>query len=468
MNTPVCSPSSAEVHWSVNGLVPIDGSPCTPRCIMGKRAAPSSSASARPPQGGYKQKLAWAETQSEEPPKKSVIADFLICRWAWGDISTPMVQAIAECATKDGAAGDDLQMLARLGSSGKYKQNMHAELVRNLGESHVSGCLRSSFVPLKIPGSVTIRSVETLVLLPHEVFACLYEHHQEAFMERLLGGSTENIARFWSEMKSHPGFARHPLKDRQDHATKCVPLSIHGDGVAVSGVGRSWGKSVDVYSWNSMLGRDSTLVTNFLSWMMFWKLRAPVQGMDAFDKLSKLFCWSLYWLFIGVWPKRDVSGRPITNEKAGRPLAGGFYAAVWSIRADLEHMAKCFGFPYPASTSPCGLCRANLSDIPWTDGRLEAKWRETIWEGPEHATAHPDRHPLWRLPGANIDLWIPDVLHTMHLGCYQYAFGSIFDYLVHNMPGAPAANLEVIWAKVREHYQAQHTQKNIQYANIGG
>lgn len=451
--TALCS--SAGVAKSIARLEAVVVFPRTPRCAMGKRAASSSSASVRPPQGGYKQKLAWAGAQSGEPPKTSCLAAFLISRWAWGDISTPMVQAIAACAAQDGAAGDDLQRLARLGNSGRYKQNMHTELVRHLGESHLSGCLRSSLVPLKVPGSSTITSLETLILLPHEVFASLYEHHQEAFVERLLGGSADKITEFWSDMTSHPGFARHPLKDRADYTTRCVPLSVHGDGVAVSGVGRSWGKSVDVYSWNSMLGRGNTLATNFLSWMLFWKLRTAAAGMDAFDKLSKLFCWSLYWLFIGVWPKRDVAGNPILSEKAGRPLAGGFYAAVWSLRADLEHMAKCFGFPYPASASPCGLCRANTADIPWTDGRLEAKWRETLWQGPEHAAAHPDRHPLWRLPGMSIDLWIPDIMHTMHLGTYQYAFGSILDYLVsHSMPEAPAANLEKVWKKVREHYQA--------------
>lgn len=317
---------------------------------MGQRATPASSATPAPPVG-YKQKLAWAASRAAEQTPPSSLARVLLTKWAWGDISTPMLQQIAQAAVQDGASHVELVKLAKLGHSGQYPGNMHAELARKLAKSHVAECLRDVRVHLKSLGQGVLSATHS-VLLPHELFAAMYREHHDKFVEHLLGGADENIGLFWDAMSDHPCYVQHPLRKRQDHCTTCIPISVHGDGVTISGVGRSWSKSVDVYSWSSMLGHGNTLQTNFMAWLLFWKLRIPVAGMDAFDKISKLFCWSLYWLFIGQWPQRCADGSDSSDPKAGTPLADGFYCALWGIRADLEHMAKCFGFPHPAASRP--------------------------------------------------------------------------------------------------------------------
>lgn len=362
-----------------------------------------------------------------------------------------MLQEIAACAQRDGLNQPEIAILANLGSRGKYPGNTHVELTNKLSECHVSTALRKVQVFLKTD-SLALTTAQYSMLLPHELFSIIYTHHFPQFMEHILGGDTDRIGAFWDAQTSHPG---HPVRLRPDMSKCCIPITVHGDGVAVSGVGRSWSKTVDVYSWSSMLGRGTTLQTNFLSWMMYWKLRVDNPDMDCFAKLSKLFVWSLYWLFLGVWPKRDVGGAPINDSKSGTPLAGGYYCVLWGIKADLEHMAKCFGFPYPASAAPCGLCGADRTDTPWTDGRLEAKWRRTLLTNESHAKAHPNRHPLWTLPGVGVEMFTPDIMHTMHLGTYQYAFGSILEYMVgHRLEGPVARKVDRIWGKVREHYQA--------------
>jgi hypothetical protein len=99
-------------------------------------------------------------------------------------------------------------------------------------------------------------------LLPHAVFAEMYSHHHDAFESRIRGADGK-MATFWSTMEGNPQFERHPVKDRQGFEQFAVPLSIHGDGVPVTGVGKSWGKSVDVISWSSLLGTGATLDCSF-------------------------------------------------------------------------------------------------------------------------------------------------------------------------------------------------------------
>jgi hypothetical protein len=65
------------------------------------------------------------------------------------------------------------------------------------------------------------------------------------------------------------------------------------------------------------------------------------------------------------------------------------------------------------------------------------------------------RSPLLSLPGVGISAFIPDILHCIHLGAYQRAFGSILKYLTHyKLSGNVEANLAQVWAEIQAAYQA--------------
>ena len=120
----------------------------------------------------------------------------------------------------------------------------------------------------------------------------------------------------------------------------------------------------------------------------------------------------------------------------------------------MEHMAKAYGLNNPGSNNPCPLCRCNTSDVPWTDGRDDAIWRGTVWGNAAWTAAHPSCHPLFNLPGMGIVSYVPDILHVLHLGCYQYLFGSVLVFLVdHVMPGHKDRNLDLLWADIRDIYK---------------
>ena len=157
---------------------------------------------------------------------------------------------------------------------------------------------------------------------------------------------------------------------------------------------------------------------------------------NAYTAFSKKLAWSFYWLFIGKWPSRDEENRLYDKDSSagklgGTTLAGGFYGVLWIIKGDLEHVAKAYKFPWASAASPCACCQANSSDKPWTDGRLQtAEWTKSIWTNASWAAAHPEPHPLFKiLPGVGVQAFVPDVMHTTYLGCYQYLFGSVLKSL---------------------------------------
>ena len=85
-----------------------------------------------------------------------------------------------------------------------------------------------------------------------------------------------------------------------------------------------------------------------------------------------------------------------------------------------------------------------------------AAWRATVWKGDTWLARHPERHDLFRLPGVSIMAYVPDLMHVLHLGCYQYVFGSVLVYLTdHRMPMTRDQNLNTLWQSIRESYKAR-------------
>ena len=203
--------------------------------------------------GGYKQRLAKqaaseSANASEEP---SNLVTYLIQKWSWGLLPAVQVQEICMAAVRDGTTHPELKRLSTLGSNGKFKNHCHRDLVKMLRPPDLS-LATSKF---KLPMAVGRHSMQLdqHFCLPHAMFAAMYENHPEYF--GICMGTETSCASFWKDMASHPHFREHPIHDRHDFQKHGVPISLHGDGVPVAGVGKSWSKSCDVYSWSSLLAR---------------------------------------------------------------------------------------------------------------------------------------------------------------------------------------------------------------------
>ena len=105
------------------------------------------------------------------------------------------------------------------------------------------------------------------LLAPHILFSVLYHSYRPAFEQYILGREGA-IATFWADVADDPQYRRHPVKGRPNHGTHAIPLGIHGDGVPALGIGKTWQKSFEAWSWGSIVGAAaSTLFMNYLIWV---------------------------------------------------------------------------------------------------------------------------------------------------------------------------------------------------------
>ena len=86
------------------------------------------------PRGGQRQRLKQLEAPTS--PSSSHLAELLTHKWAWGELSLQEVQRIASAANNDFEgqsckAPKELELLANLGSKGRFPNNMHSELLKH-------------------------------------------------------------------------------------------------------------------------------------------------------------------------------------------------------------------------------------------------------------------------------------------------------------------------------------------------
>ena len=83
------------------------------------------------------------------------------------------------------------------------------------------------------------------------------------------------------------------------------------------------------------------------------------------SRLWKVVTWSFRVLYSGDWPTRDCDNQPIDDERGGTKLAGGYYAALWIVRGDLDYYRKSMNLEGVGERSRCIKCKTNTSSTPW-------------------------------------------------------------------------------------------------------
>jgi hypothetical protein len=399
-------------------------------------------------------KMSWAQGGG-----KSALAEHLLKQWAWGHFSPQQVQCIANLALQDfgsGAPLEDLRTCASIGSSGQHPNNMHRDLVAKFAPNMFE--TQEICLPLKARSTPGFRMSWQKVMWPHEVFSVLYNNYKHSWQETISPGD-DALESFWAQVQEHPQMHNHPVKQRAGYERRCIPLTLHGDGVPVTGIGKSWSKSMELFSWTSCLGVGTTVALHYLIWGCWLSHMSEGFGKNTMSGFWKALTWSFFWLWRGVFPDRDASGnvyarRSEEGRKAGTPLAGGYYAVLWVIRGDLDWFFKSLHLNHFNSLKPCCLCKADTKGTPWTDFRKQsAKWLKTIWKAAPWSAAE-DRHVLFSLPGVSILTVAPDLLHVKHLGSDTYFYASVLEVLVcKTLPGTPEQNLDKVWDEVLSYYK---------------
>jgi hypothetical protein len=284
------------------------------------------------------------DAAASPPAVESLLANFLLQKFAWGFMTPQLIQEIASLAIQDfcnAKAVDgclpNLEKLSKIGSSGKLDNNMH----RDLGQF-----LQNTMVPQGFRAQLPFKNSELqeqTILLPHEVFASLYNNYPKAWQSTLLP-KEEVLEAFWTSQADHPNMNGHPIKLRSDYKSKCLPLGLHGDEVPITGKGKIWCKSMLTFQWLSLLGSGWGCSRMIWIWACFDKLLETGQH-GTLAVFWKILTWSFFWLQEGKWPTHDWQGNAYTEgtdaaNKAGSDLAGGYYATLWSVMGDLDISRK--------------------------------------------------------------------------------------------------------------------------------
>ena len=406
-------------------------------------------------------------------------------------MSAPEAQEIASMALCDQealcrAAGvspfsisPSLRRLAGIGSSGTHPGNAHRDLVAWLGEPSIPGPYVAD-VPVKVQkpirGQAKDQSCPCHFLLPHVYFADTFANRSQIFEETMLGGDASNPPKFWAGVveRRDPRLAHHPLMRKPDWMRKCIPLSWHGDAVPCIGVGKATSRSLDVWSWQSVLALrgKSTDVKNIAT-----SIFSASKGSGTEEAMGKILLWSFQALGDGVWPEKDHNGKAFSEvapgsmhaKQAGLPLADGFFGVVWLIKGDLDYLANSLHLRHYSARMPCELC-------PCDNGLDQRHWASnfgpsSVWANSSYSRAQWSAlraevpHWLFRLPHvSNLNIE-PDELHLLHLGASMWALGSVLWLIVFRiMDRSVSENVDHLWCRIRASYDK--LKPDAQYSNF--
>lgn len=124
--------------------------------------------------------------------------------------------------------------------------------------------------------------------------------------------------------------------------SRFIPIFLHGDGTPITGIGKTWSKSSQIWNWGSLLARGSTVEVVFWIWSCY-----KVYLTDpARKRFWKIFVWSLRAMQRGLWPSSNWDGSDwapgsVDAVRAGKPLVGDdrrtcFCCQLYRIKGDLE------------------------------------------------------------------------------------------------------------------------------------
>lgn len=81
-------------------------------------------------------------------------------------------------------------------------------------------------------------------------------------------GGQGQVKAFWESMAGHGALTDHPITAVDGWSDIFLPISLHGDGVSVTGVGKSWSRGVETYSWSSLLCEGKEALHQWLLFLM--------------------------------------------------------------------------------------------------------------------------------------------------------------------------------------------------------
>ena len=321
---------------------------------MPKRKSPEETG------GSFPSRTAASENVADHSP----LARFLLCQYLLGRISLPFLQEVVTLAYDEPSKHPDMLNLKNC-VSGVQIGTCKKSLFRQLFRSPLESAIASIAVPIMLAGKRV--QVEISMVYPHLFFHALFHNYPAVFRDKMYNNLPHAVTEFWESQKDHPSYADHPV--HKVDKSKAIPLLMHGDEVAVVGLGKIWSRGADCVSFGSLLaGPKNGFEKHMVIWMLYNVLRAPVvDGVGAMSLLWRHLVWSLYWLQLGLFPDRDPHGflytaaDGIDYDRRLQPLAGGWSGQLWAKQMDNEYQRNTFHLCAEREGRHCAWCRASVS-----------------------------------------------------------------------------------------------------------
>ena len=291
--------------------------------------------------GGVRQRMQRTAEREEATKSASSLCALLLELFAWGEISAQLCQSIAEAAYKDAKAMaeketdlQDLERVSTIGSSGLYPNKCYGELMQRIPYEIKVPKPLSAPLPFKRP----LNELQQAFLLPHELFASIWEWYPKTWAKAIVS-SKSSLREFWATNRHHPAMESHDLKDKPNYCEWAIPVSLHGDDVPITGVGKAWVSQMTTFSLCSLMGSGETKDIMFFVYGCFEKLRVvdEDQAKDTLGCFFKLLTWSLEWLYRGQWPDRDHLGKV----QLGLLICSKLLGHGWGPRKSYIYICVC-------------------------------------------------------------------------------------------------------------------------------
>ncbi|CAJ1406012.1 unnamed protein product [Effrenium voratum] len=326
--------------------------------------------------------------------------------WAWGVLSSPIVQKLAQAARRSGCSAHDIDTLAQLGASGAHEGNCHRDLLRAYAARCVTPALSPVTCPTKVraPEGAATLDTQQAVLPASQWIRRVCEHG----LDTALLGSDAERAIFWAAQKDSPratGVGYYHVRDFCPEKT--IPLLLFADGAS-----HAEHDSIVSVSFRSLLAHQCDIAES-----MF--LRHAQALVEDLNRLA----------------------HGLDHDGSALPLR----AVVWVVSGDYEHMANEYGLPHWTSLA-CFWCSAPkehffaFADIPALTRSAEDMLDQDALD-----------HPLKALTNYSPCMFAIDTLHCVDLGVAAHVYANVFHELTQEWPETKAASLSRLNKELRSH-----------------
>ena len=181
-----------------------------------------------------------------QPP----FTDKLRTMWAKGEFNSVQMQDLAMTSMQQGA--HSLEQLAAMGNFGNHKSNIFRAMQTIWGIP--KGACDIDWLPIPMKAG---RYTPHPFLLPHKFFEAFYASNEIKVWRDVMAGPVGACRSYWQECQG-TDFVRHHPKLPSSSWGSTIPLGMHADAGAFSSH-----DSLYTISWNSLLGRGSTIKKDF-------------------------------------------------------------------------------------------------------------------------------------------------------------------------------------------------------------